>query len=102
MCAIGLCLPVIVTAASTSPEKQIEIVVVNGRNGKPMPYERLLVFVGNSDAEVQNKQHHLDLQTDARGIATLPTKTSSYSRIQVVPCTRSEGLLNVLVLGNRD
>lgn len=83
MCAIGLCLPLGVTVASTSPEKQIEIVVINGRNGKPMPNERLLVFFGNSDAEVRNKQHHVDLRTDARGIAVLMVKASAYSRIQV-------------------
>jgi len=83
ICITVLYLATAANLASSSPEKQIEIMVVNGRNGKPMANETLLVFLGNSDEEVRKKRHHIRLQTDVHGIAILPRNESTYSRVQV-------------------
>jgi hypothetical protein len=70
-------------AGSENVHNMIKIVAINGKTGKPMAKERLLVFLGNTEEDVRAKAHHFELETDSEGAATLPEDGSGYMRIQV-------------------
>src|SRR5260370_41563066 len=64
-------------------DNRIVIHLIDGRNGKPVSNEHLLIFEGASPEDIKEHRSHLDLQTDANGIAFLPT--DAMPQIQVWP-----------------
>ena len=61
----------------------IRIRAVNGKDGKPLPNQRLLVFAGTDADEVRFQQHAYELRTNADGFATLVIPDVAVRRIQV-------------------
>jgi hypothetical protein len=61
----------------------ITLKAVNGKSGKPLPNQRLLVFAGGDAKEVRLQKHFYDLKTDALGVATLVVDDETIKRIQV-------------------
>ena len=60
--------------------KKLKIVVqtLDGRNGKPLAHQRLLIFTGISSEAVKTHAAYVELMTDEEGVATLsldPAKT---------------------------
>jgi hypothetical protein len=76
---------VIIAAGFTAMAQDNRIVIhlIDGRNGKPVSNEHLLIFQGASPEDIKEHRSHLDLQTDANGIAFLPT--DAMPQIQVWP-----------------
>ena len=63
MVAAGLC------AMGTS--NGIKIHVVDGKSGKPVANEHVLVFYGDSAADIRAQTHHQETHTDSAGNARL-------------------------------
>jgi hypothetical protein len=65
--------------------QNIDIVVhaVDGRNGRPLAHERLLVFTGASAYAVQWHPDHVSLTTDKDGLGTLEISAVETQWIQV-------------------
>lgn len=63
--------------------KTVTIRLVNGKNGKPMEHERLLVFFGSSSQNVRFHKESIDLHTDSKGEATLPSNGPTFLYFQV-------------------
>jgi len=72
-----------VGSAAMAQDNRIVIHLIDGRNGKPISNEHLLVFQGASTEDIKEHRSHLDLQTDANGIAFLPA--DAMPQIQVWP-----------------
>jgi hypothetical protein len=68
---------------SMCSDGQIVIQVVDGRNGKPIPREHVLVFQGATAEDIRALNSHADLQTDANGVALLTIEDPSISLILV-------------------
>jgi hypothetical protein len=49
----------------------ITLEAVDGKNGKTMPHQRLLVFMGDSQEDVRFHKYSQDVTTDERGYAVL-------------------------------
>jgi hypothetical protein len=62
--------------------KDVTIRLVNGKSGKPMEHERLLVFFGSSPQDVRFHKGSIDLHTDSKGEATLPSNESTFLYFQ--------------------
>ena len=87
----------------------ITLAAVNGRNGKAMPHQRLLVFMGSSQDEVRFHKLSADVTTDEHGRAVLQIPPGSVQWVQVFadsqtlcqsePNNRSFSLENVLSSG---
>ena len=73
--------PILATPSEDS--QTISVVVLEGKNGKPMPREHLLGLVGGTQEEVRPHGHKIDLETNLEAVALLPPGSSSYSRIQI-------------------
>jgi hypothetical protein len=52
----------------------ITLRAVNGKSGKPLAHQRLLVFAGSNADEVRFQKHVYDLQTSDDGLAMLAIK----------------------------
>jgi hypothetical protein len=65
-------------------DTKLTLVAVDGRNGKPMPAQRLLVFVGESPDDVRLHKHSLDVTTDKDGTAILAITQANIQWIQVL------------------
>ena len=63
--------------------KTVTIRLVNGKNGKPMEHERLLIFFGSSPQDVRFHKGPIDLHTDSKGEATLPSNELTFLYFQV-------------------
>lgn len=75
-------LGVLLTSGScTAQTKEIAILALDGKTGRPIANEHLLVFEGDSQTNIGKK--HSDLKTDENGIAMLSLDDPSISRIQV-------------------
>jgi hypothetical protein len=61
----------------------IKIHVIDGKSGKPVANEHLLVFEGDSVEAVKRHQHHVDLYTDSGGIAALPNDDMHWLQVWV-------------------
>lgn len=61
----------------------ISVQVLDGRNGKPIPNQRVLVFVGGSSEAVKSHAEHTDLTTDKDGVGTLRVHPDQTQWIQV-------------------
>jgi|SRR5580704_869634 hypothetical protein len=80
-CVIGLVFGTVLV--SLGSENKIVIDVVDGKSGKPVPNEHILVFQGTTTEDVRAKKKSKDLQTDAHGVALLPLDDPSIMNIQV-------------------
>jgi hypothetical protein len=87
----------------------ITLKAVNGKNGKPLPKQRLLVFAGSTPDEVRFHKYSYDLTTNVAGVATLVVDHADIKRIQVwadfqhlcqsTPNVRSYGLSEIVATG---
>jgi hypothetical protein len=64
-------------------DTKLTLVAVDGRNGKPMPSQRLLVFIGESQEDVRLHKQSLDVTTDRNGLAVFPITQTKMHWIQV-------------------
>ena len=64
-------------------DTKLTLVAVDGRNGKPLPSQRLLVFTGESQEDVRLHKQSLDVTTDRNGLAVLPISQTKMYWIQV-------------------
>lgn len=63
--------------------KEIVVQALDGRNGKPLANQHLLVFTGISGDAVKSHAEHTGLTTDKSGLATLTIYPSETQWIQV-------------------
>ena len=68
---------------SVANENPIVIDLVDGRTGKPIPNEHILVFQGSTQKDVRAEKSHKNLQADTNGTAILTLDGPSVLRIQV-------------------
>ena len=61
----------------------ITLGAIDGRNGKPMPHQRLLVFMGSSQEDVSLHRHSEDVTTDENGRALLHIPQDTIQWVQV-------------------
>jgi hypothetical protein len=64
-------------------ESDIVVQVLDGKNGKPIANNHLLIFTGVSVEDVRAHKNHIEARTDAMGTALLSVDVRSTSRIQV-------------------
>lgn len=92
MAAIGICLLVgaflfsaVLKAQNVEMAKTVDIVVqaLDGRNGKPLGNQHLLVFTGMSSKAVKSHAEHTSLTTDKDGLGTLTVYPTETQWIQV-------------------
>src|SRR5665213_4025722 len=62
--------------------KTVTIRLLNGKNGKPMEHERLLIFFGSSPQDVRFHKGSIDLHTDSKGEAILPLNEPTFLYFQ--------------------
>ncbi|MCU1220986.1 MAG: hypothetical protein JWN42_2183 [Candidatus Angelobacter sp.] len=64
--------------------KKLEITVqaIDGRNGKDLAHQRLLIFTGRSSDDVKTHAAHVELTTDKKGMGTLSLDASKALWIQ--------------------
>ena len=87
---------------------QLNILVLNGTTGKPIPDVRLLVFAGSTPEETRLHTHSFDLKTDREGAALVPSGQMWPSTLQVLadhmttcePHPKSETLSILLAMRN--
>ena len=65
------------------PSKAVTIRLINGKSGKPVKNERLLILFGSSPHDVRIHTRSTDLHTDSNGEATLPLKDSTIVYLHV-------------------
>jgi hypothetical protein len=66
-----------------SQTTDIKLRAVDGRNGKPLANQHLLVFTGMSSDDVRNHTMHTGIMTDKYGLVTLTVTASETQWIQV-------------------
>jgi hypothetical protein len=64
-------------------ESRIVVHALNGKNGKPIANEHLVIFTGASAEDVREHKNHIELRTDAKGTALLSVDDRATSHIQV-------------------
>src|SRR5271170_3604537 len=69
--------------AETAKATEIVVQVVDGRNGKPMAHQHLLVFTGVSSDAVKSHAAHIGLTTDKDGLGTLTVYSVETQWIQI-------------------
>ncbi len=76
---------VVLVAQNASMPRSIDITVqvLDGRNGKPIPNQRLLVFVGKSSEAARSHAEHTDLTTGRDGLGMLRLYPDEAQWIQV-------------------
>lgn len=57
--------------ASCAQRSSITLAAIDGRNGKAIPHQRLLVFMGSSQEDVRFHKLSADVTTDEHGRAVL-------------------------------
>src|SRR5579863_10121033 len=64
-------LPLILALAScaSAANDAITIHIVNGKYNKPLANEHVLVFYGDSEADISAEKHHYETRTDTAGNA---------------------------------
>jgi hypothetical protein len=75
----------VVGGAAMAQDNRIVVQVVDGRNGKPLANQHLLVFAGESPEGVRLQKEHFQLVTDNDGLADLPIASGTVQWIQVWP-----------------
>ncbi|MES2222220.1 MAG: hypothetical protein V4587_14795 [Acidobacteriota bacterium] len=95
MCALAgvLLFGVTIKAQNTGMEKTLDITVqvLDGRNGKPLADQHVLVFTGTSSGAVKSHAEHTGLTTGKDGVGTLTIFPSETQWLQVftdgrIPC----------------
>ncbi len=95
MCALGglLLFGSMAEAQNAEMQKTLDITVqvLDGRNGKPMADQHVLVFTGLSAGAVKTHAQHTGVKTDKSGIGTLTIYPTETQWLQVftggrVPC----------------
>lgn len=89
--AVVLCLAAVLSSSwlskaqteSVSKRVDIAVRVLDGRNGRPIPNQRVLVFVGASSEAAKSHAEHTDLTTDKDGVGTLTVYPNQTQWIQV-------------------
>jgi len=75
MCLLGAVFPstALLKAQTDGVPKSVDISVqvLDGRNGKPIPNQRVLVFVGGSSEAAKSHAEHTDLTTGKDGLGSL-------------------------------
>ena len=56
-----------VASCATAANVGISIHVIDGKHGKPVANEHLLVFYGDSEAQVLAQKHHFETRTNSAG-----------------------------------
>ena len=79
----ALALALFFGTSAFAQDAKLTLVALDGRNGKPLPVQRLLVFMGESPKDVQLHRHSLDVTTDNDGVAVLPITSADIKWIQV-------------------
>lgn len=74
---------IMATIAAQADERQITIRALDGRNGRPIRAAHLLIFAGNTPADLRSHQVHFDLMTDHDGAATLSLIDEQLKYLQV-------------------
>ena len=64
-------------------DTKLTLVAVDGRNGKPLPSQRLVAFIGESQEDVRLHKQSLDVTTDRNGLAVLSITQTKMHWIQV-------------------
>jgi hypothetical protein len=82
---LAACVLVLTTLSLSAQDisKTLTILLVNGKTGKPMKNERLLVFFGSSPPNVRMEKGFLDPHTNANGAATLRLDEPNLAYLQV-------------------
>jgi hypothetical protein len=77
----------VLAAQSPATTNTVDIVVqaVDGRNGKPLASQRLLVFTGMSSNAVRSQAKSTELTTNKDGVGTLTIDPAETQWIQVWP-----------------
>lgn len=70
-------------AVAMAQDSHIVVQAVNGRNGKPLANQHLLVFAGESPESVSQHKKQFELVTDKEGLADLTIAPSDVRWIQV-------------------
>lgn len=87
MCLLGAVFPsaALLKAQTDGVPKSVDISVqvLDGRNGKPIPNQRVLVFVGGSSEAAKSHAEHTDLTTDKDGLGSLRVHPDQTQWIQV-------------------
>jgi hypothetical protein len=90
--AVGLCFVAAVFSSGSLSKAQtkgvpgsvdIAVQMLDGRNGKPIPNQRVLVFVGGLSEAAKSHAEHTDLTTDKDGLGTLRVHQNQTQWIQV-------------------
>ena len=61
----------------------VTLKAVNGKTGKPLTNQRLVVFAGSNAEDVRFQKHVYDLKTDGAGLASLTVGDPDIKRVQV-------------------
>ena len=69
--------------ALRAQRSSITLAAIDGRNGKAMPHQRLLVFMGSSQEDVRFHKLSADVTTDEHGRAVLQIPQSTVQWLQV-------------------
>jgi hypothetical protein len=65
--------------------QEITLQVLDGRNGKPLANQRVLVFTGVSSSAVKTQAAHTDVTTDKDGIGLLTINPAETQWLQIFP-----------------
>jgi hypothetical protein len=79
---LGL-IPLGIAMFTSGQDTRINVQALDGRNGKPLPHQRLLIFGGESPHDVRVHKNVFDLTTDSEGIAVLAIDPSKIRWLQV-------------------
>jgi hypothetical protein len=82
--ALVLAIPLGLFSSSLHAQSvSINLEAINGKDGKPMPHQRLLVFMGDSQEDVRFHKYSQDVTTDEHGNAVLQIPKATIQWMQV-------------------
>jgi hypothetical protein len=61
----------VAVGSGTTKDAGIVLCLLDGKNGKPIGNEHLLIFYGTTAEDVHAEKSHRDLRTDVNGMAVL-------------------------------
>ena len=83
-CFVALFLAAVGSSGATR-DAGIVLCLLDGKSGKPIGNEHLLIFYGTTTDDVHAEKSHRDLRTDVNGMAVLALEDSLISLLQVFP-----------------
>lgn len=82
--ALVLAIPLGLCSSSLHAQSvSINLEAINGKDGKPMPHQRLLVFMGDSQEDVRFHKYSQAVTTDEHGNAVLQIPKTTIQWMQV-------------------